>query len=293
MRFYPGSVVAIGSFDGVHLGHRLLIETARSLARTRKKKFGLISFDPIPIRFFNPDFPVLITTKKEKERVLKEIGIGFIHYFNFDHNFARLDAEEFLMLIRDRIKPNMVVVGANHRFGKDRRGDVRLIRRCFNEVIVVDPLAIEGSVVSSTAVRENLVMGRINRARMLLGRPYQISGRIEPGEQKGRGIGFPTINLGGINPDKVLPMEGVYLVRVKLKEKTYFGAMCLGEVRSIKHEHSIEIHLINYGGDAYGKAVVVDFLIRLRGLRHFRNRRSLRARIRKDIELCKLLIDRI
>ncbi|RKX71377.1 riboflavin biosynthesis protein RibF [candidate division WOR-3 bacterium] len=285
-----GPVVTIGAFDGIHLGHRILIETGKAIARARRKRFGIISFDPIPIQFFNPDFPMLLTTRSEKESILDLLGVDFIYYFRFDQKLARMEAKDFLKQIVARINPQVVVTGKDHHFGRDRRGGVYLYKRYFPEVLVIEPIRLGDVVCSSTVVRKELVMGRVNSAWRLLGRPYRFQGIVGPGHGKGRKLGFPTINLALVDDGKILPQDGVYLVRCHIQKKVYPGAMSIGPVRTIKEEHSIEIHLLDFAGDLYGEEVGVEILLRLRDLKQFTTADALSRQIRRDIELAKKLV---
>ncbi|HIE06281.1 MAG TPA: riboflavin biosynthesis protein RibF [bacterium (Candidatus Stahlbacteria)] len=285
-----GPVITIGSFDGIHLGHQYLLKITISEAKKRIKRSGLVSFDPIPIQFFHPKFPFLLTTKKEKEKVLKGLGLDFIYYLSFGDRLAKFTPLEFIELIKKKINPAVIVTGPNHRFGSDRKGDIRMLKKEFDEVIVVEPFIINGNPCSSTQVRESLIVGRVEAGWRLLGRPYQISGKVTRGTGQGRGIGVPTINLTGVDRWKILPAEGVYLIRCFLEGRNYYGALSIGEVRSIKQEHSIEAHLFNFHKKAYGKSATIEFLFRLRDLMHFKSSRELKKQIDSDIELAKMIL---
>jgi riboflavin kinase/FMN adenylyltransferase len=275
--YVSATVVTVGTFDGVHRGHRDVVE--RLVARSRQLKIPsvLVTFEPHPLEIVNPAAaPLLLTTHYEKQEVLAETGIDYLAVIPFTANLAAYSAENFVELILRRcFRLRELLIGYDHGFGRQRAGNVNVLRtlgeRDGFKVDVVDPVSTaDGHSVSSTSIRRAVAGGDLDRAAEALGRLYSVSGRVIAGSQRGRKIGFPTLNLGPPPPRKLLPPEGVYAVRVQTSTGPVGGMMNLGPRPTFGDTTtSLEAHLFDTSGDFYGAHVRVDFVARLRETRKF------------------------
>jgi riboflavin kinase/FMN adenylyltransferase len=272
------SVCALGNFDGVHIAHQEIIKRVKDLAGDSRKT-GIITFHPPPVSILHKDAIFFLTTKKEKERILRKTGIDFIYYFKFDEEFSKKSPEEFIELIRKFINPSTIIIGENFHFGKERIGTAKsfkeLARGKFTVEILPKIKDAEGPI-SSTRIRELLILGNIPKANTLLGRNYSIIGKVVRGKGKGRTIGFPTINLK-VDKEKLLPLDGVYEVNLDIERDTYKGAMFLSH-------NNIEVHILNFSDDLYGRNVEIRLIRRIREIKKFVDDESLRKAIAEDIK---------
>jgi len=271
------SVCGIGSFDGVHRGHQQIVKHLKQLAGPRQKS-GIITFMPLPF-FVLKHAPICcLTPKEEKEQILEKLGVDFIYYFEFSEKFSKLSPEEFVDLIARQIAPATVVVGENFHFGKMRQGSAQLLRTLAHDsfrVNIMPKLKDEGTI-SSTRIRELLLLGNIKAANRLLGREYSISGAVIKGKGRGQRLGFPTINIQP--PEhKLIPLDGVYKVKVVIDKDEHLGAMFC------RHD-LLEVHIVDFSRDIYGKSVTTKFVERIRGIQHFSDDKALKSAISEDIE---------
>jgi riboflavin kinase/FMN adenylyltransferase len=288
--YVKATVITVGTFDGVHLGHRDVIERLVARARLLKVPSVLVTFEPHPLQIVNPSAaPLVLTSHDEKLEVLAETGIDYMAVVPFTTELSAFSAEEFVELVlRKRFRMNELLIGYDHGFGRQRAGNVDVLRtlgeRDGFKVDVVAPVSTpDGHSVSSTSIRRAVAGGDLDRARAALGRLYSVSGRVVPGDQRGRTIGFPTINLGPPPPRKLLPPEGVYAVRVQTAGGPVGGMMNLGPRPTFGDtQTSLEAHLFDTTGDFYGANVRVDFVSRLRETRKFASAEQLRAQLRFD-----------
>jgi riboflavin kinase/FMN adenylyltransferase len=284
------TVITVGTFDGVHRGHRDVIDKLVARARALKIPSVLVTFDPHPLEIVNPAAaPLLLTTHDEKLEVLAETGIDYMAVVPFTANLARYSAEAFVELILRRcFRMRELLIGYDHGFGRQRAGNVNVLRtlgeRDGFRVDVVDAVATsEGQSVSSTSIRRAIAGGDLARAAESLGRAYSVSGKVIPGAQRGRTIGFPTINLGPPPQRKLLPPEGVYAVRVQTPSGPRGGMMNLGPRPTFGDATtSLEAHLFDAGGDFYGAQVRIDFVERLRETRKFGSVEELKTQLVRD-----------
>jgi riboflavin kinase/FMN adenylyltransferase len=268
--YVTATVTTVGTFDGVHRGHRDVIE--RLVARSRYLKIPsvLVTFEPHPLEIVNPSAaPLVLTTHYEKLEVLAETGIDYLAVVPFTTELAAYSAEDFVELVLRRcFRLRELLIGYDHGFGKQRAGNVNVLRtlgeRDGFRVDVVDPVSTpDGHSVSSTSIRRAIAGGDLARGREALGRPYSVSGRVLPGFQRGRTIGFPTLNLGPPPPRKLLPPEGVYAVRVQTPAGPVGGMMNLGPRPTFGDSTtSLEVHLFDTSGDFYDAYVRIDFVLR-------------------------------
>jgi len=288
--YVSATVITVGTFDGVHRGHRDVVE--RLVARSRHLEIPsvLVTFEPHPLEIVNPAAaPLLLTTHDEKLEVLAETGIDYLAVVPFTAELAAYSAEDFVELVLRRcFRLRELLIGYDHGFGRQRAGNVAVLRtlgeRDGFRVDVVDPVSTpDGHSVSSTSIRRAVAGGDLARAAEALGRLYSVSGRVIDGAQRGRRIGFPTLNLGPPPPRKLLPPEGVYAVRVQTAAGPVGGMMNLGPRPTFGDSAtSLEVHLFDTSGDFYGAHVRIDFVARLRETRKFASAELLSKQLRHD-----------
>jgi riboflavin kinase / FMN adenylyltransferase len=288
--YVKGTVITVGTFDGVHRGHRDVVERLVARAELLKIPSVLVTFEPHPLQIVNPAAaPLVLTSHDEKLEVLAETGIDYMAVVPFTTELAAYSAEDFVELIlRKRFRMRELLIGYDHGFGRQRAGNVDVLRtlgeRDAFRVEVVEPvLTPDGHSISSTSIRRAIAGGDLERAAAGLGRLYSVSGRVIPGAQRGRTIGFPTLNLGPPPPRKLLPPEGVYAVRVQTAGGPVGGMMNLGPRPTFADSvTSLEAHLFDTAGDFYGANVRIDFVARLRETRKFGSVEQLTAQLRLD-----------
>lgn len=297
-----GGVVVVGNFDGVHLGHVALIQHARQLAASLGTRLTIITFDPHPLLLLAPErFQPTLTTIRERvcnllchpEQSLK--GADGVIVLRTDHELLQLSSEEFFQnILVDHFQAKGIVEGFNFRFGKDRAGSVEMLRnRCEKVGIrfqIVEPFKIDKFVVSSSQVRDAVEAGHVELAAKLLGRPFGVTGRVVEGARRGRTIGFPTANLGDVRT--LVPANGVYAVRVSLDRLYYHGAANIGPNPTFGEDaRKIEVHLLDFSGDLYGRELFVEFHQRLRETRKFRSVDELTLQMKQDIEAARQILE--
>lgn len=287
-----GTVVTVGTFDGVHRGHLDVIGRLVSRAKTAGMPSLLVSFDPHPLEIVNPAAaPLLLSTSEEKLEVIAETGLDYFALVPFTHSLASYGAEEFVeQILRARFRMAELLIGYDHGFGHRRAGNVSVLQSLGQErgfkVDVVDAVSLgDGQHVSSTSIRRAVAGGDLERAAEGLGRPYSVSGVVVAGNSRGRDLGFATINLSSPSPRKLLPPEGVYAVMVQTPRGRFGGMMNLGPRPTFGDtERSIEAHLFDVDADFYGMRVRIDFAAFLRETRRFASPAELVAQLEKDRE---------
>ena len=288
--YVKSTVITVGTFDGVHRGHRDVIERLVARSHALKIPSVLVTFDPHPLQIVNPSAaPLLLTTHDEKLEVIAETGVDYMAVVPFTSRLASFSAEDFVeLMLRRCFRMRELLIGYDHGFGRQRAGNVNVLRslgeRDGFRLEVVDPVSTsDGHSVSSTSIRRAIAGGDLDRAAASLGRLYSVSGRVIEGAQRGRTIGFPTLNLGPPPPRKLLPPEGVYAVRVQTPVGPVGGMMNLGPRPTFGDSAtSLEAHLFDTAGNFYGAHVRVDFVARLRETRKFASAEQLSAQLRHD-----------
>lgn len=304
---YPkikGAVIALGSFDGVHRGHQKILQTARTLAKKYRQPFGIITYMPIPQLLIHKDFNFLLTTDKEKNSIFKDSAVDFLGAIRFTHHLKNLDAKQYVVeYIINTIRPCAVVVGVDHRFGKEHKGNVTLLRKIGKEfgfeVKAVSSLKYHNAPIKSTRIRELIILGNVKRAHELLGRPYSITGVVVKGKGLAKQLGFPTLNIHIPQKEKLVPADGVYHIRAIFDENKYDGVTNIGFAPTIPDKlrayqmRSIEIHLFDFRGTevtALNKQITVEFFDRLRPEKKFDSLEELKNQIGQDIKKVKSLL---
>lgn len=290
-----GTVVTVGTFDGVHRGHQ---DVLRRLAR-RADDVGLrallVTFEPHPLSVVNPAAaPPLLTVGSEKLEVLAESEIHYLAVMPFTAALREYSPEQFVdeVLLR-RFRMRELLIGHDHGFGRGRAGDVEVLRaigarRGFRVEVVPPVTAGDGRPISSTQIRRAVAGGDLQRAALGLGRPYSVSGTVMRGEQRGRSLGFPTLNLEPPGPRKLLPPEGVYAVRVQTPSGPFGGMLNLGPRPTFGDERVLlEAHLFEAAGDFYGAYVRLEFVARLRDTMRFPSAQALAAQLGRDAEAAR------
>lgn len=294
-------ILTIGSFDGIHLGHQEIFRRVKELAQEVGGMSCLVTFHPLPAQVIYPDFPYLLTPLEEKLLLLTELGIEFVHIIRFDEHLRLTEPEEFIQKkIIEPLAPAAVVIGADHRFGKNGSGDVNLLRRLLQpldiKVEVVPEFVHLGAPVKSTRIREHLLLGHIQLARELLGRPYTIIGKVVKGTGLGRQLGFPTLNLEPITEDKLIPAEGVYVALATIGTAGYGGVVNIGYRPTFGGEkRTIELHIIDLPPeksepDFPSGKITICLLEHIRHEQTFASPEQLAERIKQDIAAAREIL---
>jgi riboflavin kinase/FMN adenylyltransferase len=297
-----GAVAAVGNFDGVHLGHRVVIDAALRLAAARGAPTAVLTFEPHPRRLFRPqDPPFRLTPFRVKTQILSELGVEVMLAQRFNRRFAAITAEDFVaQVLAKQFALAQVVCGADFVFGKGRTGDVALLRRLGPlhgiEVTVIDPVGDEDTVYSSTNIRSLLEAGDPRGAARLMGRPFEVVGRVRRGAQIGRKLGFPTANVD--HRDYMVPATGVYAVRAAVDVPGQ--AQARGWISGVANfgrrptvdglKLLLEVHLFDFAGDLYGHRLRVRFIERLRPERRFDGLDALKAQIAEDARQARRIL---
>lgn len=297
------SIVTVGTFDGVHLGHQRLINTLVQEAKAHSKRSVIVTFDPHPQTVLaNRRGPIhVLSSLEEKSVLLEDLGLELMVVIRFDTAFAELSAEDFILkVLLPRVGMSKCLVGYDHFFGRDRTGSLDTLRRLGKstgfDVESVPPVMFEGHEIKSTRIRILLSSGDVASAARLLGRPYILSGVVTLGNQRGRTLGFPTANLALSDSSKLVPGKGVYVTRVTVDDRTLRGVTNIGTRPTFGGgtELSIETHIVNFDGRLYDKPIALEFLDRLRDEVQFGSQAELSERIRQDIkEACLVDLDGI
>jgi riboflavin kinase/FMN adenylyltransferase len=293
MSFLPphpeGTVVTVGTFDGVHLGHMAVLREIAARAQAVGRKSVLVTFEPHPLVVVNPQAaPLVLTTGPERREVLALTELDYAVFLRFDRRLADYTPERFVReVLVGRCGMRELVIGHDHGFGRGRSGDVETLRRLgASDGFVVDVVrAVElgGHAVSSTAIRRAVAGGDLRTAARLLGRPYTVSGRVVQGERRGRTIGVPTINLGEIPERKLLPPDGVYAARVEWADGRGGGMLNQGPKPTFgEMRRTVEVHLFGVDQDLYGQWVRVEWVERLRDVERFGSVEELKAQLQRD-----------
>lgn len=285
----PNLVLTIGSFDGVHCGHRAILDTVVRRARAINGTSAVLTIKPHPREFFSPDHaPSLLTHSPKKIELFEAICIEAMIFLRFNAEVAALEPEDFVReIIVERCRAKAVVVGHDFRFGKNARGDFELLTALAPqhgfEVEQVPALLMDGERVSSTLIRERLLLGDLEKAEAFLGRPYSLVGKVVPGRHIGSTIGFPTANIKPHH--SAIPAQGVYVCEAKLGEKTYPAAVNIGVAPTIRNEDlTIEAFLLDFSGAIEGEEIEIIFRKRLRGEVKFPTVQDLIAQINRDVQ---------
>ena len=290
------SVVAtVGAFDGIHRGHQLLLKQVTDRAQALGLGSLCVTFDPHPDVVLYPERHLTyLTDRSEKRRILEELGLDHLLVFEFTPELSMLRPEEFLGEIQKRYRLAELWVGSDFALGRARSGTIAALadigRTEGFALHVVPPQKVDREVISSTAIRSLLSQGNVGQAQGLLGRPYRMCGRVEKGAARGHELGFPTANLRP-DPRQTLPSDGVYAALVPIDGKTWRAVANLGSRPTFQEgERLLEVHLLEFDGDLYGRELAVDFIERLRDVKKFESVDELRQQIAHDVETARAVV---
>ena len=298
-----GTVVTVGTFDGVHLGHQDVIHRLAARAAELGLPSVLVTFEPHPLEVVNPAAaPALLTPGLERLEALAETGVDYVAVVPFTPALAAYEAADFVdLVLRDRLRMRELLIGHDHGMGRGRAGDAEVLTALGAErgfgVDVVPPGSAtdgEGPPVSSTEIRRAIASGDLDRAALGLGRRYSASGRVVHGEARGRLLGYPTLNVELPSPRKLLPPEGVYAVRVQTPRGPFGGMMNLGPRPTFGDARvGLEAHVFDAAGEFYGAWVRVDFVARLRDVQRFPSTDALVEQLGRDAAEARRALARV
>ena len=295
---FRGGVVSIGNFDGVHQGHARIVERLLDMARRQGVRAVILTFDPHPARLLRPlQAPMPLSWTEHKARLLHELGVDAVVAYPTDAALLGLTAAEvFERIVLGQLRARGMVEGQNFFFGHDRGGNIEVLGEfCRSRGIpleVVEPIQIDGQVVSSSRVRTLVSAGQVAEAARLLTRPYRIRGTVVHGRGRGNKLGYPTAIVGGI--DTLLPAEGIYAGQAWIDGRPYAAAMSLGNNPTFdESEKKVEAFLLDYHGDLYSRPIEIDFLARLRDIERFDSADQLVDQMALDVQETRRIVGQV
>ena len=287
-KIHKNAVVAIGNFDGLHLGHQKVLNQARLKAKRKNLKFGAITFEPIPNMFFNKNIKhYRINLIKQKIFYLKKIKLDFLIFINFNKSFSNISSDNFIKnILVNKLKSKYIFVSRNFRFGKKRTGDINTLKKFEKKysykTIITIPYQKNKKIISSSLIRNNIAEGKVENVQKLLSRPWSIEGEVVRGQQNGRKIGFPTCNIKWNY--YVLPKLGVYLVKVETKNFKRKGIANIGYRPTFNGKNLLlEVNIFGIKLNLYKKILKISFIKFIRPEKKFNNIIELKNQIKKDI----------
>ena len=265
------TIVTIGTFDGVHIGHQKILHDIVVLGKQLGLTSTVLTLFPHPRMVLHQDSSIkLLNTINERKRILQSTGVERVEILEFTKDFAQLSAEDYVKhILVDQLSAKVVVIGYDHHFGKNRSGNIEDLKHFGDvygfQVKEIQAQQIEDVSVSSTKIRKALHVGNVEMAKNYLGYPYSITGRVIEGDKIGRTLGYPTANIKVIEDYKLIPKDGVYVVQSFIDQETVFGMMNIGSNPTIRDKKpSTEVHFFNFNKNLYGKKLTIKFLSRLR-----------------------------
>ncbi len=282
--------ITIGFFDGLHAGHRALIREVLKAAELMNIGSAVVTFWPHPRLVLKKDPEKLrfLTTLNEKSKIVSKSGVDFLIVQEFTPQYFNLEPADFIDYLVNNYHVKHIVVGADHRFGKDGKGNADLLKQLGVEkgfsVQIIDQLVIDNTDISSTKIREALLKGNIERANQMLGYPYLITGAVESGNQLGRKLGFPTANIRPNDPLKLIPLEGVYAAIVSINGEIKQGMLNIGFRPTVENSRrqTIEVHIFDFEQEIYNSGIEVALIKRLRNEKRFQSIDLLQAQLLQD-----------
>jgi riboflavin kinase/FMN adenylyltransferase len=281
-------LLTIGVFDGVHLGHKYLISRLKELALKEGLASGVVTFRQHPEEVMSKTKLPFLTDLKQRIDLLKDEGVDAVIPLSFTTELAKLSAREFISLLQKHLRMRGLVIGPDFALGRNREGNTETLRQLGKEmgfsVSIVPPVKIDGEVVSSTAIRQALAKGDMKRVQKLAGRPFRLQGRVVSGAGRGVKLGFPTANLE-IEAEQALPPDGVYVSQTHIDNQSYPSVTNIGRRPTFdSKERTVEVYLLDYDGDLYGRELKIDILERLRGEKKFDTPEELKKQMAQDVE---------
>ena len=281
---YSPSFLTIGNYDGIHLGHQAILKKLISESKSNNILSSVMTFEPHPREFFSPKLaPKRIISLREKLEYFDELKNDQVFIVNFNDEFSRKSYLDFIEILKKNIQAKKIIIGNDFRFGKQREGNIDKLIDNSVDVCVMNKIEYKGERVSSTIIRDSLAAGDLERAAMLLGRSYSISGKVVHGDKRGREIGFPTANIHMFHNRP--PLKGVFAVKLN----NMYGVANLGVRPTIAgfSKLNLEVHLFNFSKNIYGKHAHVTFLKKIRDEKKFENIDALKKQIQIDIDNVK------
>tara|TARA_Y100000590_G_scaffold448987_1_gene586452 strand:- start:327 stop:1262 length:936 start_codon:yes stop_codon:yes gene_type:complete len=295
---HKNSILLIGNFDGLHLGHQKLFKLANNYKKKFKLKIGVVTFEPMPKMYFNRSIKNFrISSLNQKTRILKSLGIDFVIIKKFDKKFSKIKSYEFIKdILHKNLKAKYIFVSNNFRFGNKREGNVHQLikneKKLKFKIIKTKPLVLKKKLISSTLIRNLLSNGKLEYANQLLTRKWSIESKVEKGRQMGKKIGFPTCNMN--IKDYVIPKLGVYAVKIykKNNRKILKGIANLGYRPTFNQKKLLlEVYIFNFSGNLYNKHLTIEFINFIRKEKKFENINQLKKQINSDLKLAKKKLD--
>jgi len=295
-------VVTTGSFDGVHLGHLKIIRRLKEISLQTRGESVVFTFSPHPrlILFPGEGSLRLLTTLEEKKDLLEKAGVEHLIIYPFTKEFSQLSYIEFVRdILVGELRIKTLVVGYDHKFGKNREGDFEVLQNLSSvyhfAVEKLDVLLMDDINVSSTKIRNALQNGNIEKANQYLGYSFRLHGTVIEGQKLGRRIQFPTANIQASDPNKIIPAYGVYAVYVHLDSNRYKGMMNIGTRPTISNadQRSIEVHIIDFEGDLYNQPIEIEFIQKIREEQKFGSVEELKSQLEKDKQTVMNLLDKV
>lgn len=282
--------VTIGTFDGLHVGHQNILNVLINIAKEKKLQSTVVSFDPHPRRVVKDSYDIkILTTIDEKIEILEALGIDNFYLINFTTEFSQQSSDEFVKnYITGRFDAKHVVVGHDHKFGKNRGGDAQALNKLGSQygfgVTSVDAVKLDDEIISSSNIRKALIDGNIEKANAFLGRSYSMKGEVVTGAKRGRILGFPTANLSVGSTNKLIPQNGVYAVGCELNGEKLNGVMNIGYRPTFDDTTGLvpEVHLFNFNRLIYGETLKINFIQRIRAEKKFASKEDLINQIELD-----------
>ena len=285
---HKGSVIAIGNFDGLHIGHQKVLKEARQKARSKNLKFGLVTFEPVPTMFFNKNIKShRINSLNQKIYFLKKLKLDFLIVINFNKTFSNLSAEDFIKkILFKKLKSKYIFISRNFKFGKKRLGNIKILKNFekmyLYKVLVTTPYKEKNKIISSSLIRKTIQEGQVDKAAKLLGRLWCVEGEVVKGEQRGRKIGFPTCNIK--LDSYILPKLGVYSVGVQINNIKKKGIANIGYRPTFNGRNLLlEVNIFGIKRNLYKKILKISFINFIRAEKKFKNINELKNQIKKDI----------
>ena len=291
---YKNSALAIGNFDGLHRGHQKVFKETKIFAKKNKTKFGVLTFTPMPVMFFNKKIKNhRLTSEEEKLNLFQRYGVDFVINVKFNKKFSRISAEDFIKkIIYKKINPKLFSVSNNFRFGKNRKGDVNLVKKFSSKygykLLNIKPFKFLGKITSSSRIRENLKNGNITLANKLLSRTWFVDGTVIKGKKLGRKLGYRTCNINIKN--YLLPKKGIYSVKILINnnKKIHGGVAYLGFRPTFSgNQIFLEVNIFGTEKNLYKKKLSVFFLRFIRNDKKFKNSKELIKQMNKDVLIAK------
>ena len=285
------SILTLGTFDGVHKGHRKIISNLKSEAKRNNLRSIILTFFPHPRNIVSSEIIKSISTIDEKIKIFSDLGIDELIIQKFDKSFASMDAKEFIELLVDNLKIKKIIVGYNHRFGKNRSADINVLKdfslKYDFEVLEIKAYEVENIKISSTKIRDAIQQGNINLCNNYLGYNFNINGDVVKGKSIGKSIGFPTANIKIVEGYKIMPKNGVYLVRCFFEKEKLYGMMNIGFNPTFgSNDKTLEVNIFDFDKDLYGETIRIEFLNFIREEIKFENVELLQNQLIKDRENC-------